>query len=250
MAKNWGESAGDAFLQSLDTGMKSNFERWKTNQENATKLTQMEQLKQVYGITPEGGLGVIGQVPKGSQVITPASMMSPQDKAQITMEMGAKGTALKEAQVNLSKVKRLAPIISSVETEWMKTNPVSEKMGGRAIGLQKSILSPLQLDKNVSSYKSFVKGMRAQLARAMGDVGNLSEPEQKAAMDLVPAVGDTLEVGQEKLNKVRAFIGNLEQGNADAAKALLGKGAMVMPPELQKAIEASGIKVKSFRKIK
>jgi hypothetical protein len=243
MAKRWDEYFADSFTKSFGTAQENAFKQWKSEQD-------LQQLKQVYGITPEGGLGVIGQVPKGSQVITPSSMMTPENKAQLTMEMGAKANALKEAQLNLSKVKRLAPIVNSVETEWMKTNPISEKTGGRVAGLAKSAMSFTQTDKNVSSYKSFVKGMRAQLARAMGDVGNLSEPEQKAAMDLVPAVGDTLEVGQEKLNKVRAFIGNLEQGNAEAAKALLGKGAMVVPPELQKAAEASGIKIKSFRKIK
>lgn len=34
MSKNWGESFGDAFTQSLDTGMRMNFERWKQEQEN------------------------------------------------------------------------------------------------------------------------------------------------------------------------------------------------------------------------
>jgi len=215
------------------------------------KNENMASGKPIFTIDETGNLKQVGNVPKGSQVVTPSAMMTPVAKAQMTMEMGAKANALKDTQLNLSKVQRLNPIIDSVETEWMKTNPLSSAQGGRLSGITKSAMAFTQTDPQASSYKSFIKGFRAQLARAMGDVGNLSEPEQKAAMDLVPLLSDTLEVGQEKLNKVRAFITNLEQGNEDAARALLGKDAKVMPQELQKAIESGGFgKVKSFKLIK
>lgn len=181
-----------------------------------------------------------GSVPNKSKVITPEQMMSPDEK----IELQAKGQAAKEQQMNIGKVKRLYPIIDTIEKEWLKTQPST-----RAGGITRAMVSPLQLDKNVSSYQTFTKGMRAQLARAMGDVGNLSEPEQKAAMELVPKVSDSKEVGEEKLKKIRVFISNLEAGNSSEAKGLLGQTFTVggktynIPPDKIEAFKkAKGIK--------
>jgi hypothetical protein len=227
------------------------FAKWKAQRELATdrqKIMMDQKYKAallnsgtpVYTLGADGAPIAVGTVPKGARVIPPSSTITPDQKLQLD----AKGQALKEQQLNLGKVKRLYPIIDTIEKEWLKTNPST-----REEGLTKAAMSPFQVNKDVSSYQSFVKGMRAQLARAMGDVGNLSEPEQKAAMDLVPKVSDSKEVGQEKLLKIKTFIKNLEEGNTEMAKGILG-GKSTMPPELQKAIESQGLKVKSFKRIK
>ena len=215
--------------------------RQKIMMDASYKRRALEAGVPVYSMGADGELAQQGLVPKGAKVISPMSLMTPEQK----IELEARAQATKEQQLNLGKVKRLYPIIDTIEKEWNKTKP-----GTRGEGIGKALASPLQVDKNVSSYQSFVKGMRAQLARAMGDVGNLSEPEQKAAMDLVPKVSDSKDVGQEKLNKIRTFIKNLEEGNVENAKGVLSGKTPSMPAGLQKAIEGQGLKVKSFKRIK
>lgn len=197
----------------------------------------------IYTTSPEGALTQTGIVPRGAKVLTPSQLQTPQGK----VEMEAQKTALKETQVNLSKVKRLTPIVDTIEKEWIKTNPQSG-LSGRLQGLSRLGIAQAQTDKNLSAYRTFVKGMRAQLARAMGDVGNLSEPEQKAAMDLVPTLTDNIETGMEKISKVRAFIATLEQGNQEAARSILGGFSNQMQPQ-QNGINqtSSGIKYKIER---
>ena len=242
--KDWSDYFAAAYgTGGISEGMKMAFDKWKQE-----KLVEQGMPIMTFGA--DGTPQVVGYAPKGAKVVPPAQMMTPEAKAELSVETGAKAQAAKEQQVNLSKVKRLYPIIDTVEKEWMKTQPIPSSQGGRAKGLLKAAGGFTQTNPDISSYQTFVKGMRAQLARAMGDVGNLSEPEQKAAMELVPKVGDTLEVGQEKLNKIRAFISNLEGGNTDMARSMLQKDSVIMPPALQKAVQESGIKVKSFRKIK
>lgn len=227
------------------------FKQWQMQQQAQELATQRKKIMlddayrrkalqsgtNVFTIDANGGLIPVGNVPKGSKVVPPTSMQTPDQK----IDMEAKGQAAKEQQLNLNKIKRLYPIIDTIEAEWLKTKP-----GSRAEGIGKAMVSPLQVDKDVSSYQTFVNGMRAQLARAMGDVGNLSEPEQKAAMELVPKISDSKEVGQEKLKKIRVFISHLSSGNMDMARGSLGQTFVIkgktynIPPD----------KVESFKKAK
>jgi hypothetical protein len=129
----------------------------------------------------------------------------------------------KERQVNLGKVRRLRPIIKNIRTRWLETQPESGGTG-RLKGIFKSFTSDFQStpqDARNNAYKRFRTGLRAQLARAMGDVGNLSVPEQQAAMDLVPSLQDNLETGKEKLKNLEDFIGSLEAGNTTKAQNIV-----------------------------
>ena len=214
--------------------------RQKIMMDASYKRRALESGVPVYSMGADGELAQQGLVPKGAKVISPMSLMTPDQKIQLE----AKSKIEQERQANLAKVKRLYPIIDIVEREWIKTKP-----GNRAEGLGKAVMSPLQVDKDVTSYQTFVKGMRAQLARAMGDVGNLSESEQQAALNLVPSVSDSKDVGVEKLNKIRAFISNLEGGNIDQARGMLsqrfnykGKVYNIPPDKIEAFKKAKGIK--------
>ena len=127
----------------------------------------------------------------------------------------------KERQLNTSKVSRLSGISDAVEKQWLTTSPrsgVETKFGlTPVLGAMDVLTSNLQANEgqqNDKAYLDFVKGMRAQLARAMGDVGNLSEPEQKAAMNLVPSLLDSKATGQKKLKNLRDFIGTIQETSA------------------------------------
>ncbi len=124
----------------------------------------------------------------------------------------AKTAAEKERQLNVSKVGRLGDMSNILEKRFAETNPQSGIMGPIS-GMIDVALKGLQSTPNQvndRAYVSFVKGFRAQLARAMGDVGNLSEPEQKAAMNLVPNMLDSKETAAKKLSNLRDLISTIQ----------------------------------------
>ena len=144
-------------------------------------------------------------------------------EGEIKGEIQAKQASQKEVETNLGKVRRLRPIIDTIEKRYLETEPGSG-VGGRAAGIKSLVVSGLQANEQQqidASYRSFVKGIRAQLARALGDVGNLSVPEQKAAMDLVPSLMDNKETGLRKIKNLREFITNLEAGSVNKARMQL-----------------------------
>lgn len=61
-------------------------------------------------------------------------------------------------------------------------------------------------EEDLSSFNKVRTGMRVQMARAMGEVGNLSEPEQKAALALLPDVGMTEREIQENVRLLKRLI--------------------------------------------
>ena len=148
-----------------------------------------------------------------------------QQAVQQKAEEQATVASEKERQLNISKIKRLGTMADVIERQWKATEP-GKGGKGRVAGLMSIPASMLQLNEQQqidSAYRTFVKGMRAQLARAMGDVGNLSEPEQAAAMALVPGLGDNLETGTLKIKTIREFVKAIEMGNIDNARGILDK---------------------------
>jgi len=143
------------------------------------------------------------------QMMTPEEIQkSTQQKAE---EQAATATE-KERQLNASKVSRLSDLANVVESRFAETSPKSGILGpiSGTIDLALSNLQMTPNQVNDTAYRSFVKGFRAQLARAMGDVGNLSEPEQKAAMELVPTLLDSKETAAKKLSNLRFLISTIQ----------------------------------------
>lgn len=127
-----------------------------------------------------------------------------QREAQKAATIGAE----KEKQLNISKITRLGDITNIIEQKFLETNPHPGVLGP-ILGMLDVWASNLQATKGQQTdkaYRDFIKGMRAQLARGMGEVGNLSEPEQKAAMDLMPSLLDSKETGLKKLENLRGLI--------------------------------------------
>lgn len=138
-------------------------------------------------------------------------------KRELTAEAGAKQEAKKQAmiasekekQVNAAKVSRLNNIINEIEKQYANTqtsqNPIIRFKDVVGKGFQ--VTSNQRRDQ---AYSSFVSGVRAQLARAMGDVGNLSEYEQKAVLDLVPTLLDDPRTAALKISNIRSFITQIQ----------------------------------------
>jgi len=55
-------------------------------------------------------------------------------------------------------------------------------------------------------YIQWIESTRARLAKALGEVGNLSEPEQEAAMKLMPTLKDTKQSATNKLARFRRLM--------------------------------------------
>jgi len=142
-------------------------------------------------------------------------MQTPEEGKKITQQKAEEQATIaaeKERQVNTSKVSRLTDMANVIESRFAETSPKSG-VWGPISGIIDSALKGLQITPNQvtdRAYVSFVKGFRAQLARAMGDVGNLSEPEQKAAMNLVPTLLDSKETAAKKLQNLREFIKTIQ----------------------------------------
>lgn len=60
-----------------------------------------------------------------------------------------------------------------------------------------------QIDPEMRTYIAQLKGRGIQVIRALGEVGNLSQSEQEAAINNLPAVGDNLETAQMKIQALR-----------------------------------------------
>lgn len=104
----------------------------------------------------------------------------------------AKSQAEKDAENRQMKMKELGKTIDSFAYQ-MAQIPSERGLPGRITGLGGEISGRLQIDPKIAAYQSFAKGLRPQLARGLGDVGNLSEVEQKAAENLLPSISDNTE---------------------------------------------------------
>ncbi len=178
---------------------------------------------------PGGGYALESISPPGSG-LTLKRQPTPEEQGREISFESQKQSAIaseKERQLNVSKISRLGSIADFTEKKWLETKP-GKGFFGRVSGASSIPLSYLQSTNQQSidfAYKSFAKGMRAQLAKAMGDVGNLSEPEQKAAMDLIPSLMDTTEVGLKKIQNIRAFVNLIQSGDIESARKLLSTSA-------------------------
>jgi hypothetical protein len=122
----------------------------------------------------------------------------------------------KENEVALGKATRLETVGKTMEKEWLNTSPYKGKITGTglvpALGLWdvvKKGLGATDAQRQDQAYSDFVQGVRAQLARGMGDVGNLSEYEQRAVIRLLPTLFDSYESGKLKLQKLFGMVNDL-----------------------------------------
>jgi hypothetical protein len=111
----------------------------------------------------------------------------------------------KEAMGRARKLQELTKVIDSFAYQIDKI-PGGEGLPGRIQGLGNVVSGALQTDPNIAAYSSFMMGLRPVLSRGLGDVGNLSEQEQKAAMSLLPQPMDNLETRAAKLRNFLDFI--------------------------------------------
>lgn len=185
----------------------------KMNNEAKMRQQQMEFLqkyadkqgndltKSVFTIGDNGEIVPIGTVPKGSQVVPPASMQTPEQKS--TME--AKTASLKDAATRATKLRELNKVVDYFENKIGEI-PSGTGIGGRLKGIGLGVEGMLQTNPKVSAYNASIEGLRSQIARGLGEVGNLSEYEQRYASNLLPRITDNAETRANKIKNFRDYI--------------------------------------------
>ena len=137
------------------------------------------------------------------------------EKEKRSIDLTAAKAAEKDRQLNISKISRLNNIVDIIEKEYAKTE-TSGGITGLIRRPAETFSRNMQVTKNQrqdKAYADFAKGMRVQLARAMSEVGNLSELEQQAALDLIPNLLDDPETSKIKLQQLRDLVTTVKENN-------------------------------------
>lgn len=106
--------------------------------------------------------------------------------------MGGKGEITKDEM----KVNNAAKSLNNLKKLWddvVENSPI-----GRLGGIGTSLAAMLGADPKAKAYMDIRTSIRAELARVLGEVGNLAQSEQEAALDLVPSIYDTPEEARIK----------------------------------------------------
>ena len=181
----------DYFAAAYGTGgFDKGMELWLKKQQN-------DQLKSLYGVTPEGGLGLIGQVPKGSQVVVP-----PNTQIDIAQRKSAMPTAdMKNA---LTTSKQAKSLINSVVKQ-------SESLeGGYAGAIQ---IGKAAINRGAGSsakYRTYLSTMPAtavSIYRAVTGDTRLSDADAQArAYPLLWHPSEDVDVRKQKNDYIQSMV--------------------------------------------
>jgi hypothetical protein len=192
--------AGDKRKQNLDlfTNMSElAYKKWQQGQEDATKREQFNQLKQIYGITPEGGLGVIGQVPRGSQVVVPPA-------TQISMAQEKAKMPTADMKNALTTTRQAKSLINSVVKQ-------SESLEGGYAGAMQIGKAAINRGAGSSAkYRTYLSTMPAtavSIYRAVTGDTRLSDSDAQArAYPLLWHPNESVDVRKQKNDYIQSMV--------------------------------------------
>lgn len=141
--------------------------------------------KPIFTIGENGQLVAIGSVPKGSQVISPTGMQTPEQKDASAVDTTVKKDLLGRA----SKLQELLPVLDTYG-QMLQSVPTGTGVKGKIKGQVSAIAGAIQQDPVASGIQSNIDATLPQIARGMSEVGNLSEYEQQRAKGFIPLVND------------------------------------------------------------
>lgn len=129
-------------------------------------------------------------------------------KQQLEIEKATK----QEQNIRLNKLNEMNKVIDFFENK-INEIPVGSGLGGRLQGAMIGLEGKAGLNPKATAYQANLEGLRSQIARGLGEVGNLAENEQKYAMSLLPNITDNMEVRQQKIQNFRDYIKVKLDGN-------------------------------------
>lgn len=186
-----------AEIQAQNTRAEQEFEMFRQKMEMQRQIAQAKQNPTpVYGVSPStNSISRIGSVPSGAKVVN--IPLSPEQKAKEVM--------IKDATVRGNKLNELNKVIDFFESK-INEIPSGKGIGGRIKGVGLTMEGMLQTNPDVAAYQANLEGLRSQIARGLGEVGNLAETEQKYAAKLLPSVSDNTETRAKKMANFRKYI--------------------------------------------
>lgn len=208
MAMRWDEAFNTGFQNAQELA----FKKWQTEQDNTVKQQQIEAMKGIYGMMPDGNIGMIGSIPKGSQFVTPTTLESPTAKGARMVDTQVK----KDVMGRLAKLQELLPVLDQFDTA-LKSTPVGTGFQGKMAGIGTKIKGMSGVDPMSATIQANANSMLPQIARGFGDVGNLSEQEQRRAGQFVPQLTDPDDTRAVKALSGYLFIKNKITGSVKRA---------------------------------
>jgi len=167
---------------------------------------------------------------------------------QQTIKPAAPSEAMEKRERGLTDADR---IVSLLEDKYFQGNQGKSIGYGKGGGISKSLelttafgeeISPELED--ISSYRALRDSARPAFARAMGDVGNLSEPEQQAAIKNIPDIFQTKGQALQYFKDVRQKLGlperDLDKKAPVTEQVSVPTGLDVTKPEFTKPEEQPG----------
>lgn len=147
------------------------------------------------------GIGDSGSIPNKEDILVAmfADMQATGGKnlSKLNTLLSAYESVFGEEETKLTEDQRkqLAGLSKAQDIVEMLSREIYDNLGveedatkARISGASRKLSAKIGRDEKVSSFSKVRYGLRTQMARALGEVGNLSEPEQKAALDLLPDI--------------------------------------------------------------
>lgn len=133
------------------------------------------------------------------------------EQALTTVEQPEVSAAQEKASMSKESANR---VLAQLEQLYYgKGTSADDLSKGRLGGLGTKLTALLGMNQPATTYEQARKSSGAQLARALGDVGNLNEKEQAAAIQLLPTLFSTPEEAAAGFNAIRAKLGLTEGTN-------------------------------------
>ena len=129
-----------------------------------------------------------------------------------TTESQAKGiTPTSQQQKNtVLTLSKSDVIIKQIKDAIDKVNLADTAIGAKFKGLALNAQALAKTNVNAVAYKSLSQGLLAQLARATGEVGVLTDQDIARAKSLIPTFYDTKETATAKLEQLQSFFTDLK----------------------------------------
>lgn len=179
------------------------------NQRYSRQPPMMPDLSKL-GLGGMNGLGVTGAT---VDPMTGETKLSIGQTSESKIKEQSRIASAKEVETAIGKSNRLQTVGNTVKEQWLKTSPYKGLITKTGLvpvlgmwDVIKKGVGATSAQQNDQVYSNFVKGVRAQLARGMGDVGNLSETEQAAVVQLIPTLMDSYESGIKKFEQIAALV--------------------------------------------
>lgn len=148
-----------------------------------------------YILSQEKGSGLQEQlgseaIPVGGTDPSTGGRFETQEGVNLDVEKTGRNKAVTDAVTAIGNLKKMLPIITEFEKEFDRVFPNASSQQGFPGKLEASKVlfkgDILENDPKLSASIDSLEGKRSQIAKGLGEVGNLAEQEQKIAMGNVP----------------------------------------------------------------